>query len=226
MHTTLEGRASESTPSTVALSDLPLDQLAADINRAHEAAECGMRESLLHAKLAGEKLIEAKAKVGHGNWMLWREMNCCFSHSTALLYMNVAQSWAYFVSNSQPVENLTLHMAADLLAKARREAQAEERAALPWGHDLQTTMLTDAQNRLRGEVSRFWERLAGGKLYADMGIVLTDSQPDDYELVNIVQSFNELRHRVDRCIEALRRRMDDASITWEKPTQTVFSVLE
>jgi len=217
----------ESTTSALAtLTEIALDQLAADINREHEAAECGMRESLLHAKLAGEKLIAAKAKVGHGNWMNWREKNCCFSHSTALLYMNVAESWAYFIPNSQPIENLTLNTAAELLAKARREARAEEKADLPWGTDLKATMLTEAQNRLLGEVSRFWERLDGGKSYFDMGIVIKDSQQDDYELVNIMQAFNELRHRVDRCIEALRRRMDAASVTWEKPSQTLLTVLE
>lgn len=208
------------------LNEVPLDQLAADINREHEAAERGLRESLLHAKLAGEKLIEAKAMVVRGNWMTWREENCCFSHSTALLYMNVAKWWDYVITNSQPVENLTLHKAAELLAKARREAQAEEKADLPWGKELKATLLTESQRRLLGEVSKFWERLDGGNLYYDMGFVLKDSRPDDYELVNLMQAFNELRHRVDRCIEALRRRMDDASITWEKPSQTLLTILE
>lgn len=207
-------------------ADSHLAQLAADINREHEAAEGGMRQSLLHAKAAGDKLIEVKQKVGHGNWMKWREENCSFSHSTARLYMDVAYNWTWFLPNSQPVENLTLHKAAEMLAHARRTALAEEMKEVSWGQGLRATELIESQNRLRSEVSRFWERLDGGRLYEDMRFVLKDSRPDDYQLVNIIQSFNELRHRVDRCIEALRRRMDDTSVTWEKPTQTVFSVPE
>lgn len=97
METTLEiTDAVESTTgavavTAVALCDLPLDQLAADIKREHQAAEYGMRDSLMHARAAGVKLIEVKSRLPYGEFMSWVRTHCEFSHPTANLYMKVAK---------------------------------------------------------------------------------------------------------------------------------------
>jgi hypothetical protein len=45
-----------------------LDQLAAEIRREYTAAQEDFESAVMHAVRCGEKLIEAKADVGWGNW--------------------------------------------------------------------------------------------------------------------------------------------------------------
>jgi len=48
-----------------------LVDLAARINAAHDQAAGALRSGLEHARRAGELLIEAKARVPHGQWLPW-----------------------------------------------------------------------------------------------------------------------------------------------------------
>ena len=52
-----------------------LDELAADIAAEHEQAQQHFKTALEHAIAAGQKLIEAKALVAHGQWLPWLAEN-------------------------------------------------------------------------------------------------------------------------------------------------------
>jgi hypothetical protein len=68
-----------------------LDKLAAEINEAHRnVGRCGS-EQVAHALVAGARLIEAKSRVKHGEWLPWLAENFEFSPRTAQTYMWLAQ---------------------------------------------------------------------------------------------------------------------------------------
>ncbi|ETT32157.1 DUF3102 domain-containing protein [Paenibacillus sp. FSL R5-808] len=77
----------------------------------------------------GEKLIEAKALVKHGDWANWLKENVNYSQSTANNFMRVATE--YKELNSQALANLSYSQAVALLSvKAEeREAFVEENNA-------------------------------------------------------------------------------------------------
>jgi len=112
-----------------ALDEVPLEQLAADIKREHEAAEYNMRDSLKHARSAGVKLLEVKRRLAYGEFMPWVDTHCEFSHSTANLYMKIAKRWDT-LGDSQPVTNLTLRQASQLLYMDPSDEDAEATAEL------------------------------------------------------------------------------------------------
>lgn len=70
-----------------------LESLAVAINAEHEAVEMTGRQTLEHAREAGEKLIQAKKLCGHGKWLKWVEKTLPFSDQTARNYMRVAAHW-------------------------------------------------------------------------------------------------------------------------------------
>jgi hypothetical protein len=113
----------------VAISNLPLDQLAVAIKRAHEAAEYSMRDSLSHARSAGVNLLEVKSRLRHGEWMPWVRTHCGISHSTTNLYMKIAKRWDT-LGDSQQVVNLTLRQASQLLYLEPSDEDAEFTAEL------------------------------------------------------------------------------------------------
>lgn len=71
---------------------VPIRSLAKQIQAEHEAAERDIRSALSHAVRAGELLIEAKAKVKHGEWGAWLAENFEFSQQWAAGYMRLAKA--------------------------------------------------------------------------------------------------------------------------------------
>jgi hypothetical protein len=119
----------EGTTDAISLTEITLDQLAADIKREHQAAEYSVRDSLMHARAAGVKLIEVKARLPYGKFMSWVRTHCEFSHPTANLYMKVAKCWDT-LGDSQQVTNLTLRQAGELLYMDPSDEDAEATADL------------------------------------------------------------------------------------------------
>jgi hypothetical protein len=64
--------------------------IAEEIRREVDAAEADFQSAVAHAIRAGELLIEAKAQVGHGNWLPWLKANFDGSERTAQNYMRLA----------------------------------------------------------------------------------------------------------------------------------------
>ena len=101
---------------------VPLPDLAEQINAAHDAAEAASRSGLLHAKSAGELLLQAKAQCRHGEWLPWLEANVRFSERTAQAFMRVASRWAELEANPQALADLTFEGGLKLLAAPRAAA--------------------------------------------------------------------------------------------------------
>jgi hypothetical protein len=94
-----------------------LPELAARIRAEHEATGAALKSSIDHSIAAGALLIEAKAKVPHGQWLPWLRDNCAISERTAQLYMRLAKNRTEIEASakSASVADLTLNEAAALL---------------------------------------------------------------------------------------------------------------
>jgi hypothetical protein len=67
-------------------------RLADRINAGHDRFLATLKRGFNHAMRTGELLIEAKALVGHGKWLLWFRNNCRMAERTAQVYMRLARN--------------------------------------------------------------------------------------------------------------------------------------
>src|ERR1700752_1534300 len=85
-----------------------LADLAARIRAEHEAASGAFRRGAEHAMRAGDLLIEAKARLKHGQWLRWLAEHCEVSERAAQLYMRLARARSEIEANTQCVADLSL----------------------------------------------------------------------------------------------------------------------
>jgi Protein of unknown function (DUF3102) len=102
------------------------DRLAVEINRQHAQAAAALAAGTAHAIRAGELLIEAKAKVGHGGWAKWQRDNLSFSSRTAQVYMQLARLEP---QKRNAVADLALRRAVLKLQEGQRDEEAATRRA-------------------------------------------------------------------------------------------------
>lgn len=119
--------------------------LAAEINRAHAQARAAARTSLKRAIEAGDRLLEAKAVIGHGGWLEWLAANVSFSERTAQTYMRLASKKPEL--KSAATADLTIEGAVEAIA-GRTAPPARPRMMMLT--DSEWTEL-DARITLRGE---------------------------------------------------------------------------
>jgi Protein of unknown function (DUF3102) len=100
---------------TIVLNSLA--DLAARIKAEHQATLAALKSSLGHAMAAGDLLIEAKARVKHGEWLLWFAEHCAIPERTAQTYMRLARNRAEIEAKSANSADLTMGDAIALLAK-------------------------------------------------------------------------------------------------------------
>ncbi len=109
-----------------------LVSLATEINAEHEAACRAAQSTIEHVRRAGELLIEAKDRQGHGNWLGWLAAHCpTISERTAQAYMQVARHWPELEAKAPRAADLPLRGALLLLAEP---TAASEPAGAEAGH--------------------------------------------------------------------------------------------
>ncbi len=74
--------------------------LAALINNEHSQCIASPTTALLHARNAGEWLLEAFEQLSQEEWLPWLKINCGFSEWTAQTYMQIARSWPRLVKKT------------------------------------------------------------------------------------------------------------------------------
>ncbi len=105
-------------------------QIAEEINQHHEDGKRHLHSAILSFKEAGEKLIQVKVSLPHGEWGDWLSDYCPdISERTARNYMRLAENWQRLEENGNSVADLSLRKALELLkaAKALPEGAEEER---------------------------------------------------------------------------------------------------
>jgi hypothetical protein len=115
----------------VSLSNSLVD-LAARIRVEHDGARAAAKRGVEHAIAAGQLLIEAKAKLQHGQWTNWLQEHCGLPDRTARAYMRVAKHQKRLAAENGSVADLSLRAALEALTThlPSDEPSAEERLAL------------------------------------------------------------------------------------------------
>jgi hypothetical protein len=114
------------------ITTVPLKTIASQANREHQLATDAACDALEHAMRCGELLSQAKAELGHGNFLPWLKANFAGSERTAQSYMRLA-------SNPQRVADLgcdSIRDAVEALTDRRSPLEKaaemyEKMAALP-----------------------------------------------------------------------------------------------
>jgi hypothetical protein len=78
-------------PAIVRSVDDDLGALAHQIKHHHQLAEKAGHEAMEHAHHAGKLLVQAKARVKHGEWLSWLQSNTQLQPRTAQRYMQFAK---------------------------------------------------------------------------------------------------------------------------------------
>jgi hypothetical protein len=100
-------------------SPADLDDLARRINAEHDQVRNFAKAGLQRAIEAGRLLIEAKALVGHGNWLPWLQANCTVTARSAQTYMLVARQFTELdAAKCATVAHLSFRDALNQLSKA------------------------------------------------------------------------------------------------------------
>ena len=73
-------------------TETTLVALKTDVNNLHVNVGLHLKSAKEDAATAGEKLIEAKSVLGHGEFQPWVEANCEFGYRMAAKYMQVAKA--------------------------------------------------------------------------------------------------------------------------------------
>ena len=105
---------------------LALPGIARRINEAHRRATALAGEALGAARTAGELLLEAKDRVGHGGWEAWLGENFEGSLRTARDYMRICREWPAIEEAIAKRQH-----AADLSMRGALRALREPPAVLP-----------------------------------------------------------------------------------------------
>ena len=113
--------------------------LAAQIRTEHLAVKEAARSGLAHAMKCGDLLIEAKAKVKHGDWLGWLKNECSISERMSQHYMKLAKHRREVERKSEMISDLTLTEAIKMVGQkedhacsaAFRRADASKHATSP-----------------------------------------------------------------------------------------------
>jgi hypothetical protein len=79
-----------------------LADLAARINEAHVSTVQGLKTVTYRAIEVGELLLDAKAQVPHGEWLIWLGANTELSDRVAQNYMRVAKHKDWLANTNFP----------------------------------------------------------------------------------------------------------------------------
>jgi hypothetical protein len=123
-----------------------LPALADAIGREVEAAERSWRNAVGHAIRAGELLIEAKAQLGHGEWLPWLRDNFVGSRRSAQDYMRLARNG----EDARRVAHLGVKGALkELAAPAEDDARSAAHSLPESVAEIKQMAASEAVNRLR-----------------------------------------------------------------------------
>lgn len=79
--------------SNESVRDEVLDKFTKTANDELLLSQKSLRQMILHARNCGTALREAKARIGHGNWLTWLDSNFHGSRRVAQDYMRISKQW-------------------------------------------------------------------------------------------------------------------------------------
>ncbi len=119
-----------------------IDVLATRINEEHRACERAVVSAVEHAIRAGEMLLEAKERAGHGNWGDWLRQHFEGSERHAQRYMHIARRKDEL--NPTRVSDLSIRGALRELSPGSTESDRGD-VALPDNYKWNVPLITDPE---------------------------------------------------------------------------------
>ena len=116
-------------PRPVADLDRELFDLASKITSGLGAIKNATRDIVQRAIAVGEYLIEAKAKVPHGQWLRWLKDNCKLEERTIQRYIKLAEGRATLLLKSDTLSDLTMTAALQLIDKPGADREDDNTSA-------------------------------------------------------------------------------------------------
>ena len=135
-----------------ALGSGGLSALAAEINLLHDEAERHATQAVVYAARCGQKLLQAKAAVNHGQWLDWLAANCRVKKSQATKYMRLTQAMPELLeSNFQSTGNLPGFEQAVALLGADDTVKAEVQSRLDAGETVSVREIEKIKREAQAE---------------------------------------------------------------------------
>ena len=180
--------------------DPVLAGLAERINLAHEGAMRSARTAIEHAIECGELLTEAKALVGHGNWLPWLQANTIVSERTAQRWMRFAENAETLLAKSDTDGGFTFADADRLLAAPKAKPAAPDAAATSTDNSWLTRLWAEHEATIAAAGKRLPELQAEFDAATKIEDWMTSSKA-------VLAARNELQDWYNRLTEA-RMRLD------------------
>jgi DUF3102 family protein len=141
-----------------------------NINRAKEDADKVKHAAVRQANVvsraikAGELLKEAKAKMPHGEWLLWLKKQCELSQRTAQRYMKLADDRPKIErvqrEKNATVADLTLNQALKLFKPPPNPSDLYDNAEATLIKKLQDLSAEDAEAAIKGTIKKLKDAVA------------------------------------------------------------------
>jgi 16S rRNA G966 N2-methylase RsmD len=110
--------------TTTKSTGIALSALARKIDAEHRQVEAATLSAILHARNAGQLLLEAKGRLRHGEWLPWLAANCEVKERQARNYMRIAERWE-LIANRQRAADLSVRGALELMGLITSELARE-----------------------------------------------------------------------------------------------------
>jgi Protein of unknown function (DUF3102) len=134
-----------------------LTDLAFRIRKYHEATVASLKSTIESAMNAGDLLIEAKAKLKHGQWQVWLKDHCAIPSRTARHYMRLANARASLTDENGNMPFSTINEAIEALAPPPSEGEAILKR-IEAANDLLAEAVADKMERQRVFANWYFEQ--------------------------------------------------------------------
>lgn len=209
-----------------------LDQLVVEINFYSQQAATNMIE-------VGKRLIQAKEKVGHGEWGNWLKDNFNFTHRTATRFMQVANEFPNWtsMSNLEPTKIFALldtppehreevaakadDMTVRQIQELNRKLKAQEQQSEQLKQSLQSANAkVQSVEQTKIENDRLWQensRLLQQEPKIIEKVVEKEIVPRDYTklkgdigiLENALQEISDQKHQLETNLKVMSQAQKD-----------------
>ena len=200
-----------------------IDDLAARIVAEHKAVRAAMKSTLEHAMVCGDLLIEAKAKLEHGEWLPWLAEHCkSLSERTAQIYISLAKNRAALEAKSAASADLTMTIRDALELIARQAEPAFRSPRYPVSHQVNeqkhaverqvgAVMVENAKHRA-GEAQRERRECNYPRVTYPPAAPIRTTSVADVTAKKIEDARALALDELDRCVKALARAEEHLAV--------------
>jgi Protein of unknown function (DUF3102) len=163
-----------------------LEDIKMLICKEYQQQQEAIRQSLIHAKVMGDLLLEAKIQLRHGQWANWLKENFpFFAETTVRNYMRISQNWNS-LKETATIADLTVVNALKHLSKKQRNDKLSQ--AYPTPTEDLLSFLTDVELRLKHFKTINWKLAVSERIFPVLD-----------KLAKTEKQLSNLKLTIDQC---------------------------